>query len=119
METLSYRIRQIVLVGLFGALIGWSVNSFAAKTISVTVAVDTNIAKSKTVIGIGFTVNGKSSGGAGKRTTKTGPAGATYKFGFRDYREDVSCGSSVLKQNSMVVLYYVGNKCTHRVIPKG
>jgi len=120
MEMLNHsRIKQLMYLALFGLFIAWAGASYAAKTITVTVTVDSKIAKKMTVIGTGFSVNGKSSGGAGKRTTKTGPAGANYSFGFRSYRNDISCGSSVLNKNSMVILYYVGNKCTHKVVPQG
>lgn len=118
------KIKTYLLIGLFSFILAWgssvfSHKSHAKKTISVTVGVDKQLAKRIQVFGLGFMVNNKRRGGMGTRTTKSGPAYATYSFGFKQYRgKQVSCGSSVLKEDCDVVLYYQGNRCHHKVFPK-
>lgn len=110
------RFKQYFLISLFGMLIVWAASSFAEKAISVTVEVDGKIAKSRTIIATGFSVNGKSHGSLGKRIKKSGPADTTYRFGFRDFKHDVSCGSAVLTKDSTVTLYFSDNQCRNKVV---
>lgn len=108
-----------ILIAVFSLMLAWVVNvSYAGKTISVTVVVDKSISSKMRVFGTGFSVNNKSSGSMGSSTTKSGPAGGKYSFGFRIAGSDVSCGTAVLRQNSKVLLYYRGNKCVNKVMPK-
>ncbi|WP_058533469.1 hypothetical protein [Legionella saoudiensis] len=83
---------------------------FAASNM-ITVAVTTN---DPTSAGIGFAVNGKKIGGAGKSYTGKGPANSTYSFGYRSHSaegKDIPCGSHTLTRDSQVFLMVKGNKC--------
>ena len=113
------KIMKKILITLFSLIFAWAANaSYAGKTISVTVVVEKNISSKMRIFGTGFSVNNKSSGSMGSSTTKTGPAGGKYSFGFRIAGKDVSCGTALLKQNSIVLLYFRGNKCVNKVMPK-
>lgn len=88
---------------------------FAAETISITVSTE-----DKTVAAIGYCVDGKRSGTAGKSYTGKGPKSATYAFGFRrSYLggKDIACGTHTLKDNTHVVLINEGDKC-HSIVKR-
>jgi len=92
--------------------------ALAARTITVVAGVDKQTARSMVVYAVGFSVNNKGHGSLGTRTKKTGPAGAKYSFGFKSGRGDISCGSSVLTKDSVVIMSYNGRTCTHKVYRK-
>lgn len=82
---------------------------FGANTINVTVTTN-----DQTAAGIGYAVNGKKIGGAGKTYTGKGPINSNYSFGYRKNSaqgKDVSCGSHRLTKDSHVFLIAKGNKC--------
>ena len=111
-------------MSLCGLFIGLASMPLAAKTmstgktISVSVVVDPSVTKQVRVYGTGFSVNNNGKGSPGSSTTKTGPAGATYSFGFKIAGKDISCGTAVLNRDSKVTLYYRGGKCVNKVTPK-
>ena len=83
----------------------------------ITVSVTTN---DPTAAAIGYTVEGKESGGSGKSYTGHGPSNQTYAFGFRKTSvkgKNISCGSAVLTKNSNVTLVTKGNRC-HSIISR-
>ena len=92
------------------ALTLFSLHTFAAgKRISVTVST-----AERSAAGIGFSVNGRNTGGAGRSFTGRGPQNSRYIFGFRQNSvtgKNVSCGSLTLKSNSRVNLVYIGGRC--------
>lgn len=88
----------------------FSLQSFAANTITVTVKTT-----EKTATGIGYSVDGKEIGGPGKSYTGKGPKNKKYLFGYRKKAVDVSCGAYTLTKNSSVTLVSKGNKC-HSVV---
>ena len=119
MKTLVYgRTKLYFLVGLFGLIIAYAGSSFAGKMISVSVGVDKQTMKYTHVKDIGFSVDKKSKGSIGHKTTKKGPAGAKYFFGFKGSKGKVSCGSAVLMRDSIVVLNYDGKICTNTIYAK-
>jgi hypothetical protein len=70
--------------------------------------------RDSTAAAIGFTVNGKESGGAGKLYTGNGPSNQKYSFGFRKTSvngKNIRCGSLTLNKNSTIVLVKKGNRC--------
>jgi len=85
--------------------------TFSAFAEEITVSVATN---DPTAAAIGFTVNGKESGGAGKSYTGNGPSNQKYSFGFRKKSvrgKNIRCGSLKLTKNSNIVLTKKGNRC--------
>jgi hypothetical protein len=83
--------------------------AFNAGTINVTVSTNDS-----TAAGIGYSVNGKKIGGAGKTYTGKGPVNGNYAFGYRKHSaqgKNVSCGSHTLTKDSQVFLITNGNKC--------
>lgn len=81
---------------------------------TITVQVQVSVAKTVDigVMAVGFAVGDSSKGSLGRVTTKTGPLGATYEFGFRTTSGmKVSCGSTKLLQDTLVLLYYNGKSC--------
>lgn len=94
---------SIIAITLF------SIQSFAAETIKVTV--NTNEASAA---GIGYSVNGKKSGAAGKTYSGNGPANSKYTFGYRKdsaHGANVSCGSHTLTKSSNITLVSKGSQC--------
>lgn len=82
---------------------------FAANTIDITVTTN-----DRTAAVIGYSVNGKKSGGTGKSYRGKGPGSSTYLFGYRrSYLggKDIPCGSHALTENSHVILINKGNRC--------
>lgn len=90
----------------------FSFPALAASMINVTVTTNTPMAA-----GIGYTVDGKESGGPGKSYTGTGPKNKTYAFGYRKKAKgaNISCGSVKLRKNANVTLVVKGNSC-HTVV---
>lgn len=87
-----------------------SLQTFAEeKRISVTVQT-----AERSAAGIGFSVNGRNTGGAGRSFTGKGPQNNRYLFGFRQNSisgKNISCGSLTLNSNSKVTLVYKGEHC--------
>ncbi|MDR3442054.1 MAG: hypothetical protein P4L65_03465 [Legionella sp.] len=87
-----------------------SLQTFAAgKRISVSVQT-----AERSAAGIGFSVNGRNTGGAGRSFTGKGPQNSRYLFGFRQNSvsgKNVACGSLTLNKNSRVTLVYKGGRC--------
>ena len=94
-KTFSY-----IIIALF------SLQAFAEDTISITVKTN-----EKTAAGIGYSVEGKDSGGAGKSYTGRGPKNMKYSFGYRRRGTNIPCGTLTLTKNSNVTLITKGNKC--------
>lgn len=93
--------------------------SFAADMIKVTVMVDNSVKKHYNVYALGFSVNGKGQGSLGYSTTKQGPAGGRYSFGFKSLGKNISCGSAVINKSSTVVLSLNKSyQCVSKVYPK-
>jgi hypothetical protein len=87
----------------------FSIQVFAESTINITVKTDEKLAA-----GIGYTVEGKESGGAGKSYVGKGPRNKTYSFGYRKKSikgANISCGSLILTKDSNVSLLMTNNKC--------
>lgn len=64
------------------------------------------------VFAVGFSVDSKNRGSLGKSTSKSGPAGSQYAFGFKMRSGlKVSCGTATLSQDSLVKLVYDGQQC--------
>lgn len=86
-----------------------STHTFAADMVKITVKTS-----ERTAAAIGFTVEGKASGGIGKSYSSTGPKNKQYSFGYRKnsiFGENIPCGSLTLSQDSTVVLIYQNNEC--------
>jgi len=87
----------------------FSLQSFAEDTVKITVSTT-----EKTAAAIGFTVDGKESGGSGQSYSGEGPKNKEYKFGYRKDSVkglNISCGSLTLSENSNVTLTTEGDKC--------
>ena len=87
----------------------FSLQVFAEDTISITVKTN-----EKTAAGVGYSVGGKDSGGAGKSYKGKGPKNKKYSFGYRKNSVDgtnIPCGALTLTKNSSVTLITKGNKC--------
>ena len=87
--------------------------SYVYATNSINVTVTINDSK---VAGIGYSVNGKKSGGAGSHYAGKGPRNASYAFGYRKKtakgkKVDVPCGTHILTKDSQVTLRAYGSKC--------
>lgn len=87
-------------------------------------AIQVNVqSPSKQVAALGFTVNGKSHGGAGSSYSKKDMPTGVYTFGVRVggvFGTDVGCtmngrNSVNLRTNTTAVLNYDGQKCTMRM----
>lgn len=92
-----------------GIIALFSVQAFAADTIKINVKTN-----EKTAQGIGYSVGGVESGGAGQSYSGTGPKNGTYEFGYRTTAgkgDDIPCGSLKLTKNSNVALVVKGRKC--------
>lgn len=97
------------ILGITIALI-FSLPVFAEGSIRVNVHTADN-----EVSALGYTVQGKKSGGPGKSYSGTGPANKTYKFGYRKHSAqgaNISCGSHTLTKDSNVTLVTKGSHCT-------
>ncbi len=103
-----------VIVGLFLSL-------FILKVYAIQINVQSS---SKEVFGLGFAINGKDHGGAGKTYSITGmPVGGLYNFGVRvggPFGNDVDCLKQgkkffVLKTDTTAVLTYLGSRCTLQI----
>jgi hypothetical protein len=106
-----------ILLGIFIFL--FSIQSFAFK---VTVQ-----SPSKEVSALGFTVNGKNSGGLGKSYTKNNMQAGNYTFGIRIngmFGTDVGCKSAngkssfSLKSDTVATLSYKNNSCLLKISSK-
>lgn len=78
---------------------------------TINVSISTN---DPTAAGIGYAVNGKKIGGAGKSYLGKGPINSTYTFGYRKKSasgRDIFCGTHRLTKDSTVFLISKGNKC--------
>lgn len=87
----------------------FSLQAFAEDTIKVTVS-----ATDKTAAALGFTVDGKKSGGPGASYSGEGPKNKEYHFGYRKDNvkgPNIPCGSLTLTENSNVTLTTDGEKC--------
>ncbi|VEB34896.1 Uncharacterised protein [Legionella sainthelensi] len=87
-----------------------STDIFANDTIRV--HVKTN---EKTAAALGFVVEGKKSGTAGKSYSGRGPSNKEYVFGFRKHTpfgDDIVCGSKTLTKDSTVTLVVLGDNCS-------
>lgn len=106
MVTKSIKMIGCVIIALF------SVQAFAADPIKINVKTN-----EKTAQGIGYSVDGEESGGAGKSYSGTGPKNKLYKFGYRTTAqgEDIRCGTVKLTKNSNVTLVVKRGKC-HSVV---
>lgn len=98
-------------IKFFSALIItlFSLQSVASTTIRVNVR--TNEPKASA---LGFSVDGKRTGGIGRSFSGRGPVNRTYLFGYKTkapQRTNVSCGSHVLTKDSTVTLVTQGNRC--------
>ncbi|PJD93040.1 MAG: hypothetical protein CK423_08040 [Legionella sp.] len=83
-------------------------------TIHVTVSIDATA----NAAGIGFSVDGKETGGAGSSYTGVGPANKEYSFGYRKglkTSENISCGTLTLTKDSKVTLVADGASCRSSV----
>lgn len=83
---------------------------FAADTISISVTTT-----EKSAAALGYSVDGKRSGGPGKSYLGKGPRNKMYSFGYRKNSVkgvNVACGTLILTQDSRVTLTTNGNKCT-------
>ncbi|MFT4059935.1 MAG: hypothetical protein QM652_10350 [Legionella sp.] len=92
------------------SIVFFSLTASATNTITVTVKTT-----EKSVAALGYAVEGKRLGGAGKSYTGKGPANHTYLFGYRKrlaYGDDFSCGSQVLTKDSTVTLVTDGEHCS-------
>lgn len=102
-------IRRICV--LFGCFL-IACHSFATSaedTVRVTVK-----SSDEATFGVGFSVNGKVAGAIGKSYTGTGPKNQKYLFGYRKkaiYGKNISCGSMVLTQDSIITLTLKEDKC--------
>ncbi|KTD67634.1 hypothetical protein Lsan_0293 [Legionella santicrucis] len=88
----------------------FSTDVFANDTIRV--HVKTN---EKTAAALGFVVEGKKSGTAGKSYSGRGPSNKKYVFGFRKHTvfgDDVICGSKTLTKDTTVTLVVLGDNCS-------
>jgi len=114
--------KGFVRFGLLALLVlGFSSTTFAKdKTgkIQVTVMVEKKIGKIYHVFAIGFSVNNKDRGSLGRSTKKSGPANAKYAFGFKGTAGSISCGTAVLKRDSVVLLYFKNKRCINKVFIK-
>ena len=91
----------------------FSIQSFAADTIKITVKTNESSAA-----GIGYTVAGKESGGPGKSYAGTGQKNKTYAFGYRKNSikgKNIPCGSLTLTKDSKVTLVMKGKQC-HSIV---
>ncbi|KTD11750.1 hypothetical protein Lgra_1208 [Legionella gratiana] len=87
-----------------------STEIFANDTIRV--HVKTN---EKTTAALGFVVEGKKSGTAGKSYSGKGPSNKKYVFGYRKHTPfgaDIICGSTTLTKDSTVTLVVLGDNCS-------
>ncbi|ARB91654.1 hypothetical protein [Legionella longbeachae] len=88
----------------------YSTGIFANDTIRV--QVKTN---EKSAAALGFVVEGKKSGTAGKSYLGRGPSNKKYVFGFRKHTpfgDDIICGSKTLTKDSTVTLVVLGDNCS-------
>lgn len=86
-----------------------SAHAFAADVLKITVKTS-----ERTAAAIGYTVEGKSSGGIGKSYSSIGPKNKQYSFGYRKnsiFGTNIPCGSLTLSEDSTVVLIYQNNEC--------
>lgn len=80
----------------------FSLQAFAEDEIEITVSTE-----EKSAAAIGYTVEGKASGGPGKSYTGKGPINKEYVFGYRkDSKdgEDIRCGVVTLTKNTHITL---------------
>lgn len=69
----------------------------------------------RTAAALGFVVDGKKSGNAGKSYAGKGPTNKKYVFGYRKHSvfgTDVICGSRTLTKDSTVTLVVLGDNCS-------
>jgi hypothetical protein len=87
-------------------------------------AITVNVKASSNVSGLGFSVNGKSHGGAGTSYSKSGLPTGMYSFGVRVngvFGNDVGCKTSggktsiMLNKDTSARLNYNGRSCTVQV----
>lgn len=81
----------------------------------IKISVDTG---EQSVAAIGFTVDGRNSGGPGKSYTGKGPKNKEYKFGYRKdllRGTDIPCGRATLSKDSHVTLVVKEDTCSHVV----
>ena len=72
----------------------------------------------KSAAGIGYTIGGKESGGAGKSYVGTGQKNKSYAFGYRKDSANganIRCGSLNLTKDSKVSLITKNGKCSSHV----
>jgi hypothetical protein len=108
MITYSTKIYGCIIITLL------SFQVFAGDTIKVTVTTNENSAN-----GIGYSVDGRDFGGAGKSYVGDGPKNKRYFFGYRKKSlrvADVSCGALTLTKNSNVMLVMKGSQCQCHVV---
>ena len=78
------------------------------------------VSTNKSIQGLGFTVNGKQSGGMGSEYHKAGMTKGNYSFGVRVNGKDIGCKAGGKKQvnltgNTNVVLNLKGSHCTAEI----
>lgn len=87
-----------------------STEIFANDTIRI--QVKTN---ERTAAALGFAVEGRKCGTAGKSYDGKGPTNKKYVFGYRRHTlfgADIICGSQVLTKDSTVTLVVLGDSCS-------
>lgn len=86
----------------------FSLQALAEGTIKVTIKTSETSASA-----LGYTVEGKESGGPGKSYTGKGPKNKKYSFGYRKKTKgtNISCGSLTLTKDSTVNLITKGKNC--------
>ena len=115
-KLINSQTKWYLLLGWFSLFLAFAENSFAAtKKITVRVVAAKSVTSKMRVWAIGFSVNKKGRGSLGSDTTKTGPAGGKYSFGFKGPNGGANCGEATLGKDTTVVLHYKGKKCTYKL----